>query len=175
MNPNNLQSPQSSENLENISEMFYLLNFFSKSPREQWSIMPENFVPVWVETYHFHCNIYSSILFLACMLAESIDEGFFVNTYMCTYNRQNFDRNIVSILEDEIYPLLVEWIFKAYSYNNDSIFEKEEEITEPSKIWLVLSRLCQIALSFEDWSKYEINELSFEHFVEKHSYPYDPV
>lgn len=51
----------------------------------------------------------------------------------------------------------------------------KKQLLVSGKIWLVLARLCQIALSFEDWSRYEIQELSFEYFVENHSYPYDPV
>lgn len=50
-----------------------------------------------------------------------------------------------------------------------------EEVSNASKIWLVLSRLCEISLSYEDFNKYHINELSFEYFLNKYTSPYDPV
>jgi hypothetical protein len=74
----------------------------------------------------------------------------------------------------EITALLDDWILNTYY---DFIFLKrpEDEIMNPDRIWLILSRLCKIALSCEDWDKYQVNELSFEYFVEKYTYPYDPV
>jgi hypothetical protein len=57
---------------------------------------------------------------------------------------------------------------------DDSIFEMED-VSNASKIWLILSRLCKISLSYEDFSEYYINELSFEYFLNKYTSPYDPV
>jgi hypothetical protein len=165
----NLKLSRFPEDLENESEIFYLLGFFSKTPTEQWNILPKNFIPVWIETAHFHCNICSPILFLTAMLARVLEDILVQSRYY------DFNQDIIKLFQEEIYPLLVEWILKAYDYNNDLIFENEEKITESSKIWLVLRRLCKIALSSEDWSKYEIKELSFEFFLENHSYPYDPL
>jgi hypothetical protein len=164
-----MQLNQSNENIEKISEIFYLLTFFSKTPTEQWDIAPKNFAPVWVETTHFHCNIYSPILFLTGMLANLLEYIIFEDRHY------NFNKDTIKLFQEEIYPLLVEWILKAYDYNNNLIFENQEEITESSKIWLVLKRLCQIALSYEDWDKYQINELSFDYFLGKYTYPYDPL
>jgi hypothetical protein len=167
---NNLKSPRFPEDSENESEIFYLLNFFSRNLAEQWSTVPKNFIPVWVETPHFHCNIHSPILFLTAMLTRVLDD------IVLKHDRSyDFNRDTIILFKEEIYPLLVEWILKADSYNNDLIFENQEEITESTKIWFVLRRLCQIALSFEDWSKYEIKDLSFEFFLENHSYPFDPL
>lgn len=160
---NNYKSSQSMEDSRNISEVFYLLNFFSKITEEQWEAVPKEFTPVWVETFSVHCNVYNPIFFLTCMLMRSIEE--------MLYKSYGFKEETVLILEDEIHSLLDFWITEY----NDIIFEKDGAITGSGKIWLVLARLCQIALSFEDWNRYEIQELSFEYFVENHSYPYDPV
>jgi hypothetical protein len=171
MNKMNLN--QSSESAENISEIFYLINFFSKVPSEQWNSVPDTFTPVWVETYSVQCNIHNQILFLTCMFLKNIEETL--------WEKHGFNQSTVEVLVNEIHPLIDCWVLgdyfyrQAHDYNSDFIFEKEEEITEPSKIWLVLKRLCQIVLNLEDWSNYEIRELSFRHFVEKHSHPYDPV
>jgi hypothetical protein len=164
-----MKSSQSDENIENISEIFYLLTFFSKTPREQWNIVPKDFAPAWVETAHFHCNIYSPILFLTAMLSHVLEDMIFEN------RNYNFNKDTIKLFQEEIYPLLSEWIIKAYDYNNDLIFENEEEATKSSKIWLVLKRLCLIALSYEDWDKYQANELSFDYFLGKYAYPYDPL
>jgi hypothetical protein len=164
---------QSSEDAENISEIFYLLDFFAKVYSDQWTFVPDVFTPVWVETYSVQCNIHNQILFLTCMFLRSIEEMLWKN--------YGFSQVTVEILVNEIHPLIDYWMLgdhfyrQAHDRGDDFIFEKEEEITEPSKIWLVLKRLCQIVLSLEDWSKYEIRELSFRYFVEKHSYPHDPV
>ncbi|OCQ89486.1 hypothetical protein BCD64_26410 [Nostoc sp. MBR 210] len=160
---NNYKSSQSTDDSRNISELFYLLNFFSQIPGEQWDAVPKDFAPVWVETFSIHCNVYNPIFFLTCMLMRIIEE--------MLYNSYGFKEETIRILEDEIHSLLAFWITE---YNN-IIFEEEGGITGPGQIWLVLARLCQIALSFEDWSRYEIQKLSFEYFVENHSYPYDPV
>jgi hypothetical protein len=53
-------------------------------------------------------------------------------------------------------------------------FVKQQDLY-PHNAWLVVSRLCKIALSFEDWSKYEIDELSFDYFLNKYGYPFDPI
>jgi hypothetical protein len=94
--------------------------------------------------------------------------------YKYEYNKlYDFQEKTIMILEDEIHPLICYWILEEC--DKDYIFEKQEEITEAGKIWLILRRLCQTALSFENWSKYEIKELSFDHFLENYSYPYDPL
>ena len=160
---------KSNEKIENISEIFYLLTFFSKPPKEQWNSVPKNFDPIWVETAHFHCNIYSPILFLTAMLAHILEDIILEDRYY------NFNKDTTKLFQEEIYPLVVEWILKAYDYNNDLIFENEQETTDSSKIWLVLKRICQIALSHEDWEKYQTNELSFDYFLDKYTYPYDPL
>jgi hypothetical protein len=161
------------ESTENISEIFYLLNLFAKVPSEQWDLVPDVFTPVWVETCSVQCNIHNPIFFMTCMFLRSTEEMFGEN--------YGFSQTTIEILEDEIHPLIDRWMIgdyfcrQSYDRDNDFIFEKEEKMTEPSKIWLVLKRLCQIVLSLEDWSKYELRELSFRYFVETHSYPYDPV
>lgn len=160
---NNHKLSQLPEDSTNISELFYLLNFFSKTSTEQWDAVPKEFTPVWVETYSIHCNVYNPIFFLTCMLMRSIEE--------MLYRSYGFKAKTVLILEYEIHSLLDFWITEY----NHIIFEKEGGITGSGRIWLVLARLCQIALSFEDWSRYKVQELSFEYFLEKHSYPYDAV
>jgi hypothetical protein len=158
---------------QNISEIFYLLHFFSKTPSEQWDVVPNDFVPIRIETFSIQCTIYNQVLFLTCIFVRSVEKMLYEN---CNFESDTFD-----ILIEEIYPLINSWMLPYYFYQKnfgqdyESIFEKEEEISERNKIWLVLRKLCQIALSFEDWSKYEIKELSFEYFVENHSYPYDPL
>jgi hypothetical protein len=151
---------------DNVSEIFYLLNFFSKESSEQWCLVPDSFSPVWVETYEVQCNVYSPILFLVCMLMRSVEEmmekSYFLN------------EGVMGILIDEIYPILAYWMIDAYGCR-DFVFEKDSETTGSGKIWIVLRRLCKIALSLENWSEHEIQGLSFNYFVEKYSYPYDPV
>lgn len=157
-----MQLSQSNENIENISEIFYLLTFFSKTTSEQWSIVPHYFPPVWVRNLSTECNIYNSIYFLSCIFIGSIED---MNSTLWELKSE-----MVDILKNEIGPLLNDWMTEY----NDAIFEKEE-MSDASKIWLVLSRLCKIVLSSEDWNKYPIKELSFEYFLSKYTSPYDPV
>ncbi|MBV6626751.1 MAG: hypothetical protein KI793_28070 [Rivularia sp. (in: Bacteria)] len=160
---NDYKLSQSPENSNNISELFYLLNFFSKTFTEQWDAVPKEFTPVWVETYSVHCNVYNPIFFLTCMLMRSIEE------MLC--KSYGFKEETVLILEYEIHSLLDFWITE-YNY---IIFEKEGGITGSGGIWLVLARLCKIALSYENWSIYKVQKLSFDYFLEKHSHAYDAV
>ncbi|BAB76780.1 hypothetical protein ACN23B_25500 [Anabaena sp. FACHB-709] len=112
----------SHKDVKNISEIFYLLNVFSKTSLEQWDVVPNNFIPVWVETYSIQCNIHNPILFLICMLLRSLEETFLKN--------YGFNQTTVNILENEIYPLVNYWFIgdyfyrKAYDYENDFIFER---------------------------------------------------
>jgi hypothetical protein len=147
---------------ESISEIFYLLNFFSNTRSEQWNLVPHYFPPAWVRTASCECNVYNSIYFLSCIFAGSIED-----TFPTFYDLEN---DFSAILQDEIKPLIDDWMTQY----NDSIFEMEE-VSNASKIWLVLSRLCKISLSYEDFNKYHINELSFEYFLNKYTSPYDPV
>jgi hypothetical protein len=147
---------------ENISEIFYLLNFFSKTRSEQWSLVPHYFPPAWVRTASSECNVYNSIYFLSCILSGGIEDAF-----PASYDLNN---DFSAILQDEIKPLIDNWMTQY----DDSIFEMED-VSNASKIWLILSRLCKISLSYEDFSEYCINELSFEYFLNKYTSPYDPV
>lgn len=158
---------KSSEITEHISEIYYLLNFFSQTQLEQWKQVPDYFPRIWVELGSIQCNADSSILFLTLILSGRVDLNF-VDPFCYAFNEE-----MKSILH-EIDALLEDWILNTYY---DSIFLKrpEDEIMNPDRIWLILSRLCKIALSCEDWDKYQVNELSFEYFVEKYTYPYDPV
>ncbi len=80
----------------------------------------------------------------------------------------------------EINGLLDSWMTDAIGYEH--IFTKRPEdlrhgvdgIYGADQIWVVLSRLCKIALDYDDWEKYPTNKLSFEHFVEKYATEYDP-
>jgi hypothetical protein len=158
---------RSSETTEHISEIFYLLNFFSQTQVEQWDQVPDNFSPAWVEVGGIQCNADSSILFMTLMLSGRI----YLNSlepHIYTFNEK-----MKSILY-EIVGLLDDWIINT---QYDFIFFKrtEDEIMNPDRVWLILSRLCKIALGHEDWKKYQIKELSFEYFVEKYTYPYEPI
>lgn len=75
----------------------------------------------------------------------------------------------------EIRALLDDWILAIPNYDFIFLKRSEDEITNTDRIWLILSRLCKIALSYEDWDKYQINGLSFEYFVENYTRPYAPV
>lgn len=154
----------SQEETEHISEIFYFLNFFSQTQLEQWSQVPEFFSPVWVEIGCIHCNVDNSIRFFTYVFIGRID----LIPLFSVLNKKT-----KNILHDEIKVLLDYWMTEFY----DFIFLKREELelSDIDKIWLILSRLCKIALSYEDWKKYPINELSFEYFLEKYTHPYDPI
>jgi hypothetical protein len=154
---------------EHTSEMFYLLNFFSKTQLQQWAAVPDDFPPAWVELGGIQCNADRSILFLTLILSGRIYMNF-VEPYRYIFNEEK----MISIL-CEIYALLTDWILNHPDY--DFIFSKrpDDEIMNPDRIWLILSRLCKIALSFENWDEYHINELSFEYFQEKYTHTYDPL
>lgn len=160
---------KSPEIAEHISEMFYLLNFFSKTQLQQWAAVPDDFPPAWVELGGIQCNADGAIFFITLVLSGRININF-VEPYCHIFD----DQKMISILH-EIGALLTDWIID-HPYH-DFIFSKrpENEIMNPDRIWLILSRLCKIALSFENWDKYQINELSFEYFQEKYTYPYDPL
>jgi hypothetical protein len=96
--------------------------------------VPKNFAPIWVETAHFHCNIYSPILFLTAMLTHILKDIILEN------KNYNFNKDTIKLFQEEIYPLLAEWILKAYDYNNDLIFKNEEEVIESSKVWQSLKK-----------------------------------
>jgi hypothetical protein len=161
---NNVEASQFSEEIEHVSEIFYLLNFFSQTQQQQWNQVPDDFPPKWVEIGSIHCNVDNSIYFLACVFIGRID----LITFFTSLNEET-----KNILHYEIKGLLDYWMTEFYSF----IFLKREEseLSDIDNIWLILSRLSKIALSYEDWDKYKINELSFAYFVEKYTRPYDPI
>ncbi|WP_009633644.1 hypothetical protein [Synechocystis sp. PCC 7509] len=161
------QSNLSSAIREHISEIFYLLNFFSQTQVEQWDRVPSDFSPAWVEIGDIQCNADSSIFFLTLMLSGRVYLNF-LEPHIHIFNE-----NMKSILY-EIGGLLDDWIINTYY---DFIFLKrtEDEIMNPDRIWLILSRLCKIALGYEDWGKYQIDELSFDYFVKNYTHSYDPI
>jgi hypothetical protein len=150
------------QNTENISEIFYLLNFFSQTHSQQWELVPSAFTPVWLEGSSVYCNIYNPIYFLFCILADSIDS---------IDRRCGLSYETIDILENEMYTLVYYWMIESH----DEVFDIKEEVIGHSniKIWLVLRRLCKAALSCEDWGKYQIEDLSFEYFLEKYASPFD--
>jgi hypothetical protein len=75
----------------------------------------------------------------------------------------------------EIEALLNDWILAIPNSNFIFLKRSDDEIMNHDRIWLILSRLCKIALSYKDWDKYQMNELSFEYFVQKYTRPYDPI
>ena len=150
---------------EHISEVFYLLNFFSQPQLEQWGKVPDAFFPSWVDMSHRNAD--SPILFLTLILSSRIDLNL-VEPYIFIFNEK------IKLIFYEISGLLDNWILDT---PHDFIFLKrqEDEIMDTDRIWLILSRLCKIALSYEEWDKYQINELSFKYFVDKYAHPYDPI
>jgi hypothetical protein len=164
---NSLNLFRSPEIIEHVSEVFYLLNFFSKTQLQQWAQVPSEFSPVWVELGAIHCNTDSSIHFLTLIFSGRIDLNL-VEPYIFIFNET------IKLIFYEISGLLDDWILNTY-YDFVFLKRSEDEIMNPDRIWLVLSRLCKIALSYEDWGKYQINELSFEYFVKKYTHPYDPI
>lgn len=150
---------------EHTSEVSYLLIFFSRSQLEQWEKVPDDFLPSWVDMSHRNAD--SPILFLTLMLSSRIDLNL-VDPYIFTFNKKT------KLIFYEISGLLDNWILQTH---HDFIFFKrqEDEIMDNDRIWLILSRLCKIALSYEDWNRYEIDELSFDYFVKRYTSPYDPI
>jgi hypothetical protein len=159
-----------SEVAEHVSEIFYLLNFFSQTQLQQWEGVPDKFTPAWVEIGSIQCNTDNSIHFLALILSGRIYLNGFLNI-----DDSPFCEKMRNLLFYEIGGLLDDWILAIC--NIDFIFLKrpENEIMDNDRIWLIVSRLCKIALSYEDWNQYEIDELSFDYFVKKYTSPYDPV
>jgi hypothetical protein len=166
MIPPKLSSPPSLEVTKYISEMFYLLNFFAKPQLEQWNQVPIDIEPVWVEHSGIQCNVHSSIHFMSLMLSGSIDLN---GVY-----RRVLNEKLSYFLCSEIGGLLDDWILNT-NYEIFSRRENDEFISGPDRIWLILSRLCKIALTYDDWKEYQIDELSFGYFIEKYTYPYDPI
>lgn len=161
----------SPETREHISEIFFLLNFFSQTQLEQWNQVPDDFPPRWVELGSIHCNADSSILFLTLILSGRMDLNC-VEPYFSIFN--TFEEELQCILY-EIGSLLNDWILAIPNYDFIFLKRSEDEIMNPDRIWLILSRLCKIALSYENWDKYHINKLLFEYFVVNYTRPYDPI
>jgi hypothetical protein len=154
---------KSPEAKEHISEMFYLLNFFALTQLEQWENIPDEFTPAWVEMNgSCHCNVRDPILFLSLALVGQIESVFSFNI---------FEEETKNVLFYELKTLL-DWMNNSFF---DFIFLKrpESELSDIDRIWLVVSRMCKIASNYENWDRYEIENLSFEHFVKKYAYPYD--
>ena len=154
------QSALSTELREHISEIYYFLNSFSQTQLERLEQVPVEFVPCWIEPPGIHCNVHSSIQFL-CFL--------FIGRINCIGLLTSFNERLESILFDEILAL-VEMMTDYIDWN--LLFGKEENLY-PHNVWLILSRLCKIALSFENWSDHQIDELLFEYFLDKYAYPFD--
>lgn len=159
---------RSSEIIEHTSEIFYLLNFFSQTQQEQWKRVPDDFPPRWVELGSIHCNADSSIFFLTLIFDGRIELQP-LEPYCYIFNEE------MRCILYEIHALLYDWILAIPNYDFIFLKRSEDEIMDTDRIWLILSRLCKIALSYEDWNKYQINELSFDYFVEKYTRPYDPI
>jgi hypothetical protein len=155
----------SSADTECVQEIFYLLNFFSKSYEIQWDTVPKNFTPVWIEIGMVQCNVSTPIDFLICMLTGSIESMEVIQ------GKYQFNDNTIDILVNEVYSLVEYWIIPCIEF----ILSTETMYYDKLKIWLILSRLCKITLSYENWEKYQLNDLSFEHFLEKYAYPYDSI
>jgi hypothetical protein len=62
-----LSSP---EITEHVSELLYLLEFFSKTRYEQWADLPDDFAPCWVDIYHG--NAETPVLFLVMVFSSLI-------------------------------------------------------------------------------------------------------
>jgi hypothetical protein len=156
-----LSSP-SAELREHISEIYYFLNFFAQTQLERLEQVPVEFAPCWIEPPDIHCNVHSSIQFL-CFL--------FIGRINCIGLLPSFNQRLENILFDEILALMnIMTDYLAW----DILFRQQDNLY-PHNVWFVVSRLCKIALSFEDWSKYQIDELSFEYFLDKYAYPFDPT
>jgi hypothetical protein len=154
------QVSRSTELQEHISEIYYFLNFFAQTQLKRLEQVPADFVPCWIEPPEIHCNVHSSIQFL-CFI--------FIGRINCISSLPSFNQTLENILFDEILVLMnMMTDYLAW----DLLFRQQENLY-PHNVWLVVSRLCKIALSFEDWSKYQIDELSFEYFVDKYAYPFD--
>jgi hypothetical protein len=164
-----LSSP---EITEHVSELLYLLEFFSKTRYEQWADLPDDFAPCWVDIYHG--NAETPVLFLVMVFSSLI-----YVSHLYPYCHR-FSDDLCAFLSCEIDGLLDSWMINAIGYEH--IFTKRPEdladgndgISGADRIWVVLSRLCKIALDYDDWEKYPTDKLSFEHFVEKYAAEYDP-
>jgi hypothetical protein len=164
-----LSSP---EITEHVSELLYLLEFFSKTRYEQWADLPDDFAPCWVDIHHGNAD--TPILFLA-MVCSCLIRHCSLYPYCHRFNDE-----LRAFMNCEIHGLLDSWMIDVIC--NDHIFTKRPEdlaygddgISGADRIWVVLSRLCKIALDYDDWRKYPTNKLSFEHFVEKYATEYDP-
>jgi hypothetical protein len=155
------QLSQSTELREHISEIYYLLNFFSQTQLERLELVPIEFAPCWIEPPEIHCNVHTPIQFL-CFI--------FIGRINCIRLVPSFNERLENILFDEIFALMD----LMTNYLNWNLLFREQDNLYPHNVWLVISRLCKIALSFEDWSKYQIDELSFEYFIDRYAYPFDP-
>ncbi len=156
------QLSPSAELREHISEIYYFLNLFSQTQIERLEKVPVEFVPCWIEPPGIHCNVNSWIQFL-CFI--------FIGRINCIGLLPSFNERLENILFDEIFALM-DLMTNYLDWN--LLFVKQENLY-PHNVWLVISRLCKIALSFEDWDKYQMDELSFEYFIGKYAYPFDPI
>jgi hypothetical protein len=153
---------KSPEAKEHISEMFYLLNFFALTQLEQWENIPDDFTPAWVEMNgSCQCNIYDPITFLTLALVGQCESVFYFNI---------LEEESKNVLFYELKTLL-DLMYESLSH----LFPKrsESELSDYDRIWLVVSRMCKIALSCENWGKYQIQNLSFDYFIQKYAYPHD--
>jgi hypothetical protein len=155
------QSAPSAELREHISEIYYFLNFFAQTQLERLEQVPVEFVPCWIEVPEIYCNVHSATQFL-CFI--------FIGRINCIGLLPSFNEKLENILFDEIFALMD----LMTNYLDWNLLFRQQENLYPHNVWLVISRLCKIALSFEDWSKYQIDELSFEYFIDKYAYPFDP-
>jgi hypothetical protein len=58
-----LSSP---EITEHVSELLYLLEFFSKTRYEQWADLPDDFAPCWVDIHHGNADTPVLFLVMVC-------------------------------------------------------------------------------------------------------------
>ncbi len=61
----------SAEITEHVSELLYLLEFFSKTRHEQWDDLPDDFAPCWVDLTHG--NAETPVLFLELVCSSLIN------------------------------------------------------------------------------------------------------
>ncbi len=159
------QLATSTEFREHISEIYYFLNFFSQTQLERLEQVPVEFTPCWVEVPQVYCNVHNSMTFL-CFI--------FIGRLNSAYCFSSPNEELKSILFYEILALM-DLITEHLESNLRFVLSVKQEEDYPHNAWLVVSRLCKIALSFESWSKYEIDELSFDYFLNKYAYPFDPI
>jgi hypothetical protein len=154
------RSSPSTELREHISEIYCFLNFFAQTQLERLEQIPIEFAPCWVEVPEIYCNVHTSIQFLLFVFIGRINSIGFL---------PSFNEKLENILFDEIL-VLMNLMTDYLDWNH--LFKQQDNLY-PHNIWLVVSRLCKIALSFEDWSKYQLDELSFEYFIDRYAYPFD--